>query len=375
MLPSHKRALRDIAACRTAAMGGHPAHEAVCDHCGHREYFYHSCKNRSCPKCMGAESSRWLEKRRRELLPVKYFHLVFTLPKELRPYVRANQQALLGALLGAAADSLRQLAADPKFAGGRIGILAVLHTWTRELHYHPHAHLLVPNGALSFAGGKWIHPRQGFLVPVKALSSIFRAKFMAAARKALPQVKFPPSVWRQRWVVYCQDSVCGPEKVLDYLGRYIYRTAIVNARILSVDNGQVTFRHQDSRTRRWRATTLPALEFIRRFLQHVLPKGFHKVRHYGLLHHHHRSWLWRVILLLHVIFRILAPLPAPDRQRAPKAAKMFRACPVCQIGHLLPAAAYLQNKEGGRPALQPGEASTRAAVFTNCQSPFARPPP
>src|SRR5512143_1747412 len=222
MLPSHRRALADIAQCRTEALGGQLFQ---CTQCGERHYVYHSCRNRSCPSCHGAQGQEWLEARRRELLPVRYFHLVFTLPRELRELVRSHQEALLSALTRAASYALTKLARDPHYLGGRIGVLAVIHTWTRAMIYHPHVHLLVPGGALS-PDGRWIAARKRFLVPVTALSQIFRAKFMALARKALPEVSFPSSVWKAPWVLHAKPSVAGPERVLRYLARYVHRIAI-----------------------------------------------------------------------------------------------------------------------------------------------------
>lgn len=279
ILPSHRRALSDIVRCRTEALGGQLFQ---CTQCGQRHYVYHSCRNRSCPRCHGTQTQDWLEARRRELLPVTYFHLVFTLPKELRDLVRSHQEALLSALLRAASSALMKLARDPHYLGGQIGILAVVHTWTRAMVYHPHVHCLVPGGALS-PDGRWLPARKRFLVPVTALSEIFRAKFMELARKALPEVGFPSSVWKTPWVVYAKPSVQGAEQVLRYLARYVHRIAITNDRIVSTENGRVRFRYLDSRDRRWKTMELEALEFLRRYLQHVLPRGFHKVRYYGLL--------------------------------------------------------------------------------------------
>ena len=292
MLPSHKRALRDITECRTGAFGGHVV---VCDHCGCTDYCYHSCKNRSCPTCHRNDTKAWLCKRQNELLPVVYFHLVFTLPKELRSLVRKHQNTLYDILMKTAAQSLTKLAADPKYVGGKIGMLAVLHTWTRAMIFHPHVHFLVPAGGVSPDGNLWLPARNNFLVPVEALSTIFRAKFMKTARKALPHESFPEAIWQKQWVVYCKP-VQAAEKALEYLSRYVYRIAITNNRIVSASDGRVSFRYKDSRKRHpyWRTMTLPAVEFLRRFLQHVLPRGFHKVRYYGLLSPANRQLLMRI---------------------------------------------------------------------------------
>lgn len=323
MLPSHLRAVRDIADCRTEALGGHIFE---CNECGERHFAYHSCRNRHCPKCQGKDTQAWIDKCRESLLPVQYFHLVFTLPQELRELVRGNQRVLLGVLCQAAAQSLMKLAADPHYIGGKIGILAVVHTWTRAMIYHPHVHCLVPGGGLSQDGSRWIPARRGFLVPVTALSLIFRAKFMEMARAALPEVKFPESVWSKSWVVYSKPGVQGKEKVLNYLARYVHRVAITNRRILSIEDGQVRFRCKDSRENAWKTMTLCAEEFIRRFLQHVLPQGFHKVRHYGLLAQSNQHLLQRAKEIL--------PEPAPPAPSQPKSPPAPMRCPSCKTGQL-----------------------------------------
>lgn len=330
ILPSHRRALSDIIQCRTEALGGQVFQ---CGQCGKLHYAYHSCRNRSCPQCHGTQTLEWLNARSQELLPVPYFHLVFTLPKELRDLVRTQQEALLSALMRAAGYGLMKLARDPRYVGGKIGILAVLHTWTRAMIYHPHVHCLVPGGGVS-PDGQWLAARKGFLVPVTALSEIFRAKFMELARKSLPDVRFPDSVWKSPWVVYAKPSVQGADKVLSYLARYVHRIAITNNRILSTANGQVSFRYKDSRDKRWKTMTLTALEFMRRYLQHVLPRGFHKVRYYGLLAPANRHQLEKIkTLLADPNAQLQAspgeatadPLPSLDALR----------CPYCATGTLI----------------------------------------
>jgi hypothetical protein len=220
--------------------------------------------------------------REAELLPVPYFHVVFTLPAALREVVRAHQRVCLAALMTTAAESLQALAADPHYVGGTLGILAVLHTWTRALVYHPHVHCLVPAGAVAAGGGAWRPARDNFLVPVRALSVRFRARFLARVRVRLPDVAIPPSVWQTPWVVYCKPTVQGSACVLRYLARYVHRVAITDARVLAVTHDQVTFSYKDAQAHTWRRMTLVGEEFLRRFLQHVLPPGFHKVRYYGL---------------------------------------------------------------------------------------------
>ena len=327
MLPSHKRALFDIASCRTEAMGGHVDE---CEECGHQQYLYHSCKNRSCPTCHGTETKLWLEKRETELLPVRYFHLVFTVPSELRDPVRRNQKLLYDILIKTAVETLTTIGLDPKFVGGKLGILTVLHTWTRAIEHHPHVHMLVPAGGLD-KDGIWRESRKKFLVPVKALSRGFRTRFMKQARKVLPHETFPKEVWDKEWVVFCKPTFNRAKKVLRYLGRYVHRIAITNNRILSMENGMVTFRYQNSDTRKWKTMPLPAKEFLRRYLQHVLPQGFHKVRYYGLLSPRNRVTLKRLQLLL-------------DERRREEAAKIVdtpappkaeRRCPCCEEGRMV----------------------------------------
>jgi hypothetical protein len=282
LLPSHRRVLRDLAACRTPALGGHVTQ---CDHCGAEHVVYHSCRNRSCPTCHGAATAAWLAAREAELLPVPYFHVVFTLPSALRAIVRTHQRALLAALMTTAAESLQALAADPRYVGGTLGILAVLHTWTRALIYHPHVHCLVPGGALAPDGQTWRPARRTFLVPVRALSVGFRARFLAQVKARCPDVVVPAAVWRQPWVVYCKPTVQGSAPVLRYLARYVHRVAITDARVRAVTAETVRFDYKDRRAAAgacWRTMTVSGDEFLRRFLQHVLPRGFHKVRYYGL---------------------------------------------------------------------------------------------
>ena len=333
MLPSHRRALRDLCNCRTAALGGQLY---VCDHCGREQYVYYSCRNRACPKCHGRDTEAWLAARRQELLPVPYFHVVFTLPQALRDLVRKHQKAVYPILMKAAARALMKLAADPHYVGGLIGVLAVLHTWSRTLTYHPHVHCLVPGGGLS-ADGQWQPSREDYLVPVRALSAIFRGIFLDLVTKALPDVAIPDSVRKQEWVVYCKPTVQGAENVLTYLGRYVHRIAITNSRILAVEDGKVTFRYQDARDYQWRTMTLTAEEFIRRFLQHVLPTGVHKVRYYGL-------WAPSNKAKFQQIRQRLTPddsvrvLPAAEDSSGsvPTQADSQRAlCPFCQKGRLL----------------------------------------
>ena len=333
MLPSHRRAFYDILHCRTAAMGGHVY---ACDRCGHQQYAYHSCKNRSCPKCQGNDTELWLGQRRQELLAIPHFHLVFTLPEEFRPIVRRHQKTMYGALMKAAARSLMKLAADPRYVGGRIGILAVLQTWTGTLTYHPYAHLLVPAGGVN-QHGEWVAARQDYLVPVDALALIFRGMFLQMARRALPRQHLPSSLWTKKWYVYCEPTVQGAEKVLQYLGRYVHRTAFANSRLVRIQDGRVTFRYKIRRQRQWKTMTLCAMEFIRRFLQHVLPRGTHKVRYYGIWHPSQRSLLRRVQLVtgLPEIPSAMEEEATSQTDGAKESPGKRRKCPCCTEGNLV----------------------------------------
>lgn len=331
LLPGHRRALGDLTACRTERLGGQMTE---CTRCGHHHRVHHSCRHRSCPKCHATDTARWLEKRQGELLPVPYAHAIFTLPEPLRRLVRRHQKTLYGILMKAAAEALMELAADAHYVGGRIGLLAVLHTWGGAMVYHPHVHCLIPAGGLT-AEGEWRFARKRYLLPVRALSRIFRAKFMALARKAHPELHFPESLWSTDWVVYCKPAPQGGRKVLRYLGRYVHRVAITNRRITSICQGRIGFGYKDSRTERWQTTHLPAREFIRRFLQHVLPQGFNKVRYYGLLSPANRQVLKRVQLLL-------AKTQEPEEQPAGTTFQSTqrietnpRPCPCCGLGFLV----------------------------------------
>jgi predicted RNA-binding Zn-ribbon protein involved in translation (DUF1610 family) len=293
----HVRALSSIARCRTGALGGHLA---VCTACGREHVLPHSCHHRACPRCGHDATRRWLERQRELLLPVPYFHVVFTLPAELRRPVRQHQQALIGALFRAAFDALAALCADPQWLGGHIGALAVLHTWTRTLEWHPHVHLLMPAGGLAPDGLTWLAPprrKQPFLVPEPALAELFRGRFLHLARRAVPGLQLPHIPWDKRWVVFAKP-VAHPGIVLDYLARYVHRTALSDKAITACDHRSVTFNYRDSGDGQRKAMTLPAHEFLRRFLQHVPLRGLHRVRAFGLLHPTERTTLGRLQLLL-----------------------------------------------------------------------------
>jgi hypothetical protein len=279
ILPSHRQAMGAIERCRTAALGGHAY---TCESCGEAQYQYHSCRNRHCPKCQNDKAQQWLEKQQDLLLPVPYFLLTVTLPSELRGVARSHQKQVYDFFFRTSAEAIQQLARDPRFVGGQMGLVGVLHTWGRNLSYHPHIHFLIPGGGWATDGQVWLPARNNFLLPVKALSRIVRAKFRDALRQTPLFALVPASVWRQAWVVHCQPVGSGLP-ALKYLAPYIFRVAISNNRILKLAEGKVTFRYRASDTGKLRTCTLPAEEFIRRFLQHVLPKGFVKVRYYGFL--------------------------------------------------------------------------------------------
>ncbi len=294
LLPSHRRAMADIEQCRTAALGGHLCY---CDHCAEVHFCYHSCQNRHCPQCQHRAGQQWLARQQGRLLPVPYFFVTFTLPEELRGLARRHQKLMYDLLFRSSAAALQTLAHDPHFVGGEIGLVGVLQTWARDLSYHPHIHYLVPGGGVTDTE-QWQRARNSFLVHVKPLSKLFRGKFRAALKKTALYEQVPAEVWhaKRAWVVHCQ-AVGRGEATLKYLAPYIFRVAISNNRIVKVENEQVTFRYFDSKGKR-RSCTLPVLEFMRRFLQHVLPKGFKKVRYYGLFSPAKREWLNRVRLLL-----------------------------------------------------------------------------
>jgi hypothetical protein len=336
LLPSHRRAMEAIMHCRTAAFGGHLL---PCDHCGQEHDVYHACRNRSCPTCHRHDTEVWLAERRQELLPVPDFHVVLTLPQELRALVRRHQKDLYDMLLRAAAQALMTLAADPHDVGGLMGVLCVLHTWTRTLAYDPHVHGLVPAGGVAADRTAWRPARTSSLVPVHALAKILRGRFLDLLRQERPDLPIPASVWTKGWVVSCKPTVQGPEKVLNDLGHDVHRIALTNSRMLSIADGHVCVRDQDSQDQRWQTMTLPAHECIRRFLQQVLPQGFHNVRSYGLWSPVHRPLLHQLQLWLagHTPDPPSAP-PAPASQRTDAWCPPLQAgqpCPSCGQGLLV----------------------------------------
>jgi hypothetical protein len=314
LLPEQRRVMRAIERCRTASLGGHVEQ---CDACGHQRIAYNSCRNRHCPKCQSLAKARWLQARLADLLPVEYFHVVFTLPEQLAAVALQNKRVVYNLLFSAAAETLRTIAADPRHLGADIGFLAVLHTWDQTLRHHPHLHCVVPGGGLSVNGEGWRSCRRGFFLPVNVLARLFRRLFLQGLERAYEQDKLSfhgacaflaestafnrllKSVRAREWWVYAKPPFGGPAQVLAYLGRYTHRVAISNQRLLSLPHGKVTFSWRDNRHGQMRSTmTLSADEFMRRFLLHVLPRGFQRIRQFGLLANRRRAELARCRHLL-----------------------------------------------------------------------------
>lgn len=308
-LPASQRAaMAAIEQCRTEALGGHVY---TCPTCATARYSYHSCRNRHCPTCQQGKGQTWLAKQRALLLPVPYFLVTFTLPAQLRPIARQHQRRIYTLLFRSSATALQQLAADPRFLGGQIGMLGVLQTWTRDLRYHPHIHYLVPAGALAPTGSTWLPAKGRFLVHVKPLAQLFRGKVRAGLRQMKLEGEVPSETWTKPWVVDCRPVGNGAS-ALKYLAPYIFRVALSNNRIVGVAHDQVTFRYRVTDTKKTKLCTLPAEAFIRRFLQHVLPKGFVKVRSFGLFSPGKRQMLAQVREVLAVAEAACPTLPAAD---------------------------------------------------------------
>jgi len=345
MPAAHHKAMHAIETCRTPAQGGH-LYE--CDTCGSQHFVYHSCRNRHCPACQFLPTQRWIDARRQDLLPIPYFHVVFTIPSELHRLFRSNQRRCYGLLFQAASQTLLTLAADPKHLGATIGFIAVLHTWTQNLAYHPHMHCIVTGGGLSPDRRGWIPSRKDFFIHVDVLGRLFRGKLLHHLKAALvsgalqldpeqSRSRFLRPLYDKKWIAYCKEPFAGPRQVVDYLGRYTHRIAISNHRITGTTDDTIFFRHRDpSNPTRTMPASLPALEFIRRFLQHVLPSGFIKIRHYGFLaNRNRRACIARVRLLL-----CIRPVPQPTDPRPWH--ELLRAltgtdpftCPYCKQGTL-----------------------------------------
>ena len=303
----HLKVLRAIRDCRTAALGGHLDQ---CSRCGHQAISYNSCRNRHCPKCQTNAREQWLAKQSEDLLPVPYFHVVFTLPHELSALALQNKKAIYGLLFGASAETLLEVAADPRHLGADIGFLSVLHTWGQNLQHHPHVHCVIPAGGISADRSLWITPPARFFLPVRVLSKVFRGKFAAGLKRLFRTGKltfhgslrnlrdpklfrcFLRGLFRNDWVVYAKRPFGGPEHVLHYLARYTHRVAISNHRLIAFEDGMVTFRWKDySHGDKKRKMTVSSDEFLRRFLLHLLPSGFVRIRHFGLLANRSRNEL------------------------------------------------------------------------------------
>ena len=367
--PQQRKALRDIGACRTAALGGHLEQ---CDGCPHEVMAYNSCRNRSCPKCQSTTRDRWLAERAKELLPVPYCHVVFTVPESLAMLILQNAQLVYSLLFRAVSQTLLEIAADPKHLGAQIGFLAVMHSWSQNLLHHPHIHCVVPAGGLAPDGSRWIPCRRKFFLPVRVLSRLFRGKFLALLRDAFTRGKlqfhgkltplqaparfhaFLRPLQDTEWVVYAKPPFGGPEYVLKYLARYTHRVAISNGRLLRLENGQVTFQWRDSKdNNQIKAMTLDAVEFIRRFLLHILPPGFVKIRHFGFLSNRRRAAALAGC-------RELLPQPVAPSDSAPilserQQSAVERRCPVCKTGKLhtrrwFSAAELLVRVDSAKPA-------------------------
>ncbi len=278
---NHWKTARDIMTCRTLVKGGEVYH---CENCDSFHYAYHSCKNRHCPKCGSKDSEKWIEKQIGKLLPVKYFMVTFTVPQELRYIIRSNQKLFYSILFQAASESLKELLSDPKYAGGESGFSAILHTWTRKLIYHPHLHFIVPGGAFNIERNVWNKASNKFLIPVKLLSKKFREKIEILLQKRNPEIFdiIHQKIWESGFNTH-SEPVGNGESTLKYLANYVYKTAISNNRIVSLENGKVTFTYKDSKTQETKFESIPVFEFMRRFLQHTLPKRFQRIRHFGFL--------------------------------------------------------------------------------------------
>jgi hypothetical protein len=350
---ARRRAMVAIENCRTAALGGHVER---CGDCGHQRVAYNSCRNRNCPKCQGLARAQWLEDRQAELLDVPYFHVVFTVPQEIEVIAFQNQVVVYDILFRAVSETLRRIAADPKHLGAEIGFLAVLHTWGQNLMHHPHLHCLVPGGGIAPDGKSWIACRPGFFLPVRVLSRMFRGLFLHYLGKAFAagELNFfaahrhlhEPAAFQRylapahntEWVVYAKRPFAGPAQVLGYVGRYTHRVAISNNRLVSMDNGKVRFRWKDYRNGNGQKTmTLEAGEFIRRFLIHVLPDGFHRIRYFGFLGNCHRARkLARCRELLGMVIPASADPPPDYRDRFEAlTGRSLRACPLCHTGTMV----------------------------------------
>jgi len=336
---SHRKVMRAIEVCRTQELGGHLKQ---CDTCGFEHPAYNSCRNRHCPKCQSLAKAQWLEKQTAELLPVGYYHLVFTLPHKLNRLILAHRKSLLALLFKAVSETLLEF--GQRRLGGTVGIIAVLHTWDQKLQDHFHLHCLVPAGALSLDHSRWIKARRNFLFPVKALSVVFRGKFLDLLKQAGEKGRIEPTsegvqaLREKNWVVYAKRPFGSPQTVLDYLGRYTHRVALSNDRILSAQNGQVTFTYRDRKDKdRLKSMALGAQEFIRRFLLHVLPDGFMRIRHFGFLANRVKK---RALPQCRKLLGLSPALPEMPKRSAQDLLRELTGidlsrCPSCKLGTMI----------------------------------------
>ena len=356
---AQRRVMTAIEVCRTAALGGHVE---VCDRCGHQRIWYNSCSHRHCPKCQSLARAQWIQARQSEVLDTEYFHVVFTVPEEIADIGLQNKRTVYGILFRATAETLQTIAADPQHLGAEIGFFAVLHTWGQNLLHHPHLHCVVPGGGLSPDGTRWVSCRPGFFLPVRVLSRLFRRLFLKYLEKAFDsdRLQFFGSLEPLRnaqqfrsyiaplketeWVVFAKPPFAGPQQVLDYVGRYTHRVAISNNRLLDIEDDQVSFQWKDYRDPdRQKTMTLSAEEFIRRFLIHVLPDGFQRIRYYGFLSNRHREGklvLCRQLLGMPVVDPETAPGDQPsdydfDELYEKLTGSSLRQCPICHEGRMV----------------------------------------
>jgi hypothetical protein len=361
------RTMRAIEVCRTAILGGHVDE---CDSCGHLEISYNSCRNRHCPKCQFLLKEKWIESRAEDLLPIQYFHVVFTVPPELNPLILSNQKVMYNLLFRSVSETLVQLSNDPKRLGARIGFMCILHTWGQNLMDHPHIHCVVTGGGLSPAGNRWVSCRKGFFIPVRVMSTLFKGKFLDYLNRNYESDKlvFPgiighlrkPNVfegfrrqfYHKKWVVYCKPPFNGVEGVLQYLSRYTHRIAISNHRIIKLQDGKVSFHWRDySDGDKEKIMTLNASEFIRRFLLHVLPDRFVKIRHYGLLANRRRKnniALCRELLGSYKTETKDMPLTWQERLLKISGVDVTK-CPVCKKGNMFKVEIFYPLRCNGPP--------------------------
>ncbi len=335
-----EKAVRGIMRCRTAALG---AHVDRCDECGYEKISYNSCRNRNCPKCQSFAKERWVERQKQNLIAPRCFHVVFTIPQELRSLFLRKQERMYGLLFKSVSETILELCADKKYLGATPGLTAVLHTWGQNLSYHPHIHLVVTGGGLS-KDGKWKSSRKKFFLPVKVLSKKFRGKFLCLLKTiAAASDELLSKLYNTKWVVYCKPPFGNAEKVIEYLGRYTHRVAISNNRIVAIHNDEVIFRWRDySDQNKMKQMTLTANEFIRRFLLHVLPLGFRKIRHYGIFASRNKS---ARIALCRTLMGTKLPscaITILDKLKI-MLGKDFNLCPFCGTGHFTRASPIALN--------------------------------